>query len=190
MDPNYRLNCGQYVLHDGDQPIGAVLDSVAIALDKSSGTLHKHGSPELVERWLSTAQARFRQSGYPEMADDLVIIQGRFTLEDLNRCVSTSGYVGRLYQRLLAGAVTTLDPMGNPVPPASPEALHDHGHGVVSTLFDENGRPEPYCITLQPDTCGDYGSVSYVLEEAEARGKALLEAVARVRAARQVPAHL
>lgn len=185
MEPNYRLNCGQYVLHDGDKPIGRVLDCVALGLDKGSGTLHKHGAPEMVERWLTDAQARFRQGGFPDMADDLVLVSGRFTLDDLNRCITTSGYVGQLYARLLVGAVTTLDPLGNPVPPASVEAIQDHGYGVTSQLFDTQGRPEPLCITLQPDGCGDMGVVGYDLEEAEARGHALLEAVARVRAARQ-----
>lgn len=103
MSYEYKLNCGQYVLHDGEDPIGPCLDEVAIAFDKESGTLHKHGNPEWVAKWHQETQAKFRQAGFDDMADALIVITGRFDLEDLNRCLSTSGYVARLYQRLLAG---------------------------------------------------------------------------------------
>ncbi|GBG14586.1 uncharacterized protein NMK_2185 [Novimethylophilus kurashikiensis] len=99
----YKLNCGQYVLHEGDDPIGAVMDEVSICFDKESGTLHKHGRPELVQDWHAKAQAKYREAGFDEMADELIVITGRFALEDLNRCLSTSGYVGVFYNRLLKG---------------------------------------------------------------------------------------
>lgn len=105
MDFGYKLNDGQYVLYDGEDPIGPCLEEVAIALDKASGTLHKHGDPALVAKWFQHTQAKFRAAGFDDIADDLVVISGRFALEDLNRCISTSGYAGRLYQRLLAGEV-------------------------------------------------------------------------------------
>lgn len=103
MDYHYRLNCGQYVLHDGDMPIHEPLDEIAIAFDRQSGTLHMHGEPEMVEKWLKNAKQRFQAAGFNDMANDLMIISGRFELDDLNRCLSTTGYIGRLYERIQRG---------------------------------------------------------------------------------------
>jgi hypothetical protein len=103
MNYSYSLNAGQYVLMHGDSPVGRVLDEVSIALDKEDGILHKHGSPESVQKWAAETQRRLRASGAAEIADNLVVITGRFPLEDLNKCLSTMSYAGRLYAKALAG---------------------------------------------------------------------------------------
>lgn len=100
MSYHYQTNCGQYVLFNGDTPVRGPLDEVAIAFDKESGTLHKHGAPEMVSRWLNDAQAKFRAAGFDDMAGSLVMICGRFTLEDLNQAISCSGYIGVMYEKL------------------------------------------------------------------------------------------
>ena len=102
---NYQLNCGQYVLHADDKPIGAVLDEVAIAFDRESGTLHKHGSPEMVQGWLSLTQKKLRDGGMDEMANDLMLVCGKFPLEELNRCLTHSGYVLRMVDKLQRGLI-------------------------------------------------------------------------------------
>jgi hypothetical protein len=111
-DFNYKLNCGQYVLHKGDAPIGPVMDEVAIAFDRENGTLHKHGSLENVQAWVTKAQQRLRESaagglgGFAEqMANDLVIISGKFPVEELNCCLSTTGYVLRMVDKLQKGLI-------------------------------------------------------------------------------------
>jgi hypothetical protein len=88
------------VLHDEGERIGKPLELVAIALDKDSGTLHKHGSPEYVEKWCEAARTKFRTHGYHDMAAQLVVITGRFPLEELNRCLRISGYAGKFYGRI------------------------------------------------------------------------------------------
>ena len=104
-DYNYQLNCGQYVLHNGDKPVGAVMDDVAIAFDRESGTLHKHGAEAMVQEWVTRAQAKFRAAGFDGMADDLVIVTGKFPVEELNRCLTTSGYVLRMVDKLQRGLI-------------------------------------------------------------------------------------
>jgi hypothetical protein len=103
--PNYRLNCGQYVLHNGDQPVYRVLDEIALALDKEEGALCKYGDPVTVEAWAAKERARMRSigHGWEESADNLIVITGRFPLAELNRCLSNHGYAGTLYRKLLAG---------------------------------------------------------------------------------------
>lgn len=102
---NYQLNCGQYVLHDGDKPIGPVMDDVSIAFDRESGTLHKHGAAAMVQGWVAAAQAKFRAAGFDEMANDLVIVTGQFPLEELNRCLTTTGYVLKMVAKLQRGLI-------------------------------------------------------------------------------------
>lgn len=105
MTYHYQLNAGQYVLMQGDTPVGSLLDEVALALDRESGTLHKHGSAESVSAWLTQARAKFQAVGYRDLANNLVMVCGKFPLDELNRCLSTTGYVGVLYGKLLAGQV-------------------------------------------------------------------------------------
>lgn len=88
---NYQTNCGQYLLHDGDQPIGPVMDEVAIAYSIDSVdklfTLHKHGSPEMVKAWLEKTQSRLRLAGDEfgrKLADEFRMIQGRLDLDAVN----------------------------------------------------------------------------------------------------------
>lgn len=107
----YRLNCGQYVLHakapmsDDLVPVGRVLDELSLAIDKREGTLHKHGVPNLVASWYQRTTQTLRAGGCEDFADDLVIVTGRFPLEEVNKCLSIAGYAGIFYKRLLAGEV-------------------------------------------------------------------------------------
>jgi hypothetical protein len=119
---HYELNCGQYVLFSRGVPVSRLLDDVAICLDKANGTRHKHGDPETVRAWCLKSQAAFRSMGQDDMADDLVVIQGRFTLEDLNTMVDNSNYSSTLYQKVMSGTAETLDLMGNVVRPTLTQA--------------------------------------------------------------------
>jgi hypothetical protein len=114
----FALNCGQYVLHADDAPVSRVLDEVAVCLDKDSGTRHKFGDPDVVNAWCKKNQDAFRAAGHHDMADDLVVIQGRFTLEDINKVIDNSSYAFTLYQKVMNGTAEMLDLMGNVVRPA------------------------------------------------------------------------
>lgn len=121
-EPNYRMICGQYTLHRGDTPVQAPMDEVALAIDIDSGTLHKHGKPESVRKWVFHTKQKLGEGifGLPpeeravrhEMISALVVLQGRFELEDLNKCLAISGYAGRLYQQAQAGKLRALDLLG------------------------------------------------------------------------------
>lgn len=104
-EPNYRMNGQHYVLHWGDTPSGPPLLEVALAIDTDEGILHKHGTPEGVLAWARDAQAKLRAVGGlgGEMADQIKVITGRFPVDDLNRCITHSGYAGVLYQRMMQG---------------------------------------------------------------------------------------
>jgi hypothetical protein len=114
MTYSYKTNCGQYVLHCEDKPIGPLLDEVSLAFDRDEGVLHKHGAPAMVEAWQKGTQAKLRASGLTDMADSIVVITGRFELDDLNRCLTHTGYVGTLYTRLLNNELAPLSCLPSP----------------------------------------------------------------------------
>lgn len=108
MGFHYETNCGQYVLHEDRKPVRAPVDEVSLAFDAAEGILHKHGTKDSVAKWYTEARKRFSEAGCAEMMDGIVVITGRFMLEDLNKCLTTSGYVAVLHQRLLAGELEQL----------------------------------------------------------------------------------
>ena len=114
----FQLNCGQYVLHADGKPVSRVLDELAVCLDKANGTRHKFGDPEVVRAWHEKAQKSFRDVGAHDLADDLVVIQGRFTLEDINKVIELTGHAAVLYQKVMNGTAEMLDLSGNVVRPA------------------------------------------------------------------------
>jgi hypothetical protein len=111
----YETNCGQYVLHVDGRPSSAPVDQISIAIDVGAGARLKIGDPTSVQKWVDKYRAKLKASGFGEMAEELKVITGRFTLEDLNRCLSTSGYAIAMYERLLKGELPQL-PL---FPPAS-----------------------------------------------------------------------
>ena len=109
----YEIHDGRYdlvdidrdneVIHYGGEVI-AVAFSYESDRDGISGTLHKHGSPEAVYKWADETKAKLRSVGDPfgiEMADAIVVITGKIPLEDINKMISTTGYVGTWYKKLM-----------------------------------------------------------------------------------------
>lgn len=97
----YQMIDDQYVWCAEGIPSRPPLAEVALAFDRECGTVHKHGDPELVHAWHRTAQRQFRIGGFDALADDLVVISGRFDLEELNRCITVSGYAATFYAQLM-----------------------------------------------------------------------------------------
>ncbi|WP_434716152.1 hypothetical protein [Paraburkholderia sp. A3RO-2L] len=115
---HFELNCGQYVMFRNGAPVSRVLDEIAICFDREDGTRHKLGDPEVVRAWQQKNQEVLRNAGHEGMADALVVIQGRFTLEDLNKVIDNSTYAATLYKKVIDGTAETLDLHGNVVRPA------------------------------------------------------------------------
>ncbi len=104
MSYQYQMNCGQYVLHHDGKPITAPSDTVAMALDVNMEIMLKHGSPYAVSAWVRLTKDRMIKGGHQDMADTIVMIEGRFPLDQLNRCLDTSGYVMMLYNDMMGMA--------------------------------------------------------------------------------------
>lgn len=96
---------------------------LAFAYDRSCGTLHKHGSPELVNAWLEKTKQAFSSGGYPEMAADLQLLSAHsypllgdprpgvdyLSVDDANRIISTSGYILQVVAKLSAIDVDAIE---------------------------------------------------------------------------------
>jgi hypothetical protein len=108
---NYQFNCRQYVLHRGNTPLGSPLDEVSICLDTESGVMLKHGTTKMVTAYINEAQAKLQGSS-PEWADALVLVTGRFALEDPNKCITTTGYAGLLWEKAKAGTLEQVPMFG------------------------------------------------------------------------------
>lgn len=101
----YALNGGQYVLTVDGVPQTAPADTVALGFDKKDGTLFKHGKPETVSQWTVTAAGKLREAGLQDWADDLVMVEGRFPLEEINKCLDISGYCKVFFAKLQCGEI-------------------------------------------------------------------------------------
>ncbi|VTU43996.1 hypothetical protein [Variovorax sp. RA8] len=121
----YRLNCGQYVLHakrpfSADlEPVGPPLDQISIAIDTAEGTLQKHGQPDRVAAWYANTSKKLRDAGCGEWADNLVVVTGRFPVEEVNKCVGAMSYAGIFYKRLVAGEIEEMPFAGEQVDDAA-----------------------------------------------------------------------
>jgi hypothetical protein len=77
------------------KPIKEVAIVFSTSLDDGFHTLHKHGNPELVQKWYNKTHESYIKSGFNDLADSLVFIQGEFDVDQLNRVLDTTGYLPR-----------------------------------------------------------------------------------------------
>ena len=104
----YSLNCGQYVLMHGNKPIARVMDALSFAIDIVEGNLAKYGDPEQVQAWYAREVVKMRQIGWDEQADALVVVTGRFPLDEVNAMMLNRALAGLFYQRLVGGEINEL----------------------------------------------------------------------------------
>jgi len=100
----------KYVLEDGtyfltDEETGAILsgmDEVSIAFEKGPEmwTLFKHGRKDLVQKWYSGIHIKLMQNDLKDMAENLIVISGKFPVDELNRCLDTTGYIKKMIEKL------------------------------------------------------------------------------------------
>ena len=109
MALQYQLKEGAYNLYDMSTPASKVTgerrlrlrtDTVAIAFDVSTGVLHEHGNPSRIHSWALNTRRRLRSTGAIDQANDLVVVSGPLPVDEINKCLSISGYCRRMFTRL------------------------------------------------------------------------------------------
>lgn len=101
MEAEYRMEEGKYAFYlDGECLM--TCEEVAFLVDLGTNGRLMHGEPGPVEARLQLMSAAFRGAGFHKEADDLVVIKGKFTLEELDKLVNIADYPGRFYRVLMA----------------------------------------------------------------------------------------
>jgi len=101
----YRMEGTEYALVDEENRIHWAGPEIAVAFSYDQddekgmrGTLHKHGSPDLVQAWFGKTVAKYRAGGSADLASQIHVVSGPIPLEELNKMIDISGYVGIWYE--------------------------------------------------------------------------------------------
>ena len=65
------------------------------------GTLLKHGDSKMVKEYYEEAHRKFKEAGLRKMSEELRYIEGKFDVEELNKIIEITGYVGKFYEDLI-----------------------------------------------------------------------------------------
>lgn len=95
----YRYQNGKYVF-ELDGTVRFEAPEIALVFDKQSGTLLTHGTPDEVREWVDQARVKLQDSGFDKMAADLVMLFGNFDVDEVNACLTTTGYFGTFIKNL------------------------------------------------------------------------------------------
>jgi len=120
---HYEYKNNLYYLIDDRGEVITTHEEVALAFSynkEDGGLLHKHGSPENVNKWAIATRKKFADAAkdhnlhkhltnlgiptsptdYNQMAKDIIVIEGILPIEELQKCIDISGYVGKFYEKL------------------------------------------------------------------------------------------
>lgn len=96
-------------VRDDGMTIHIIGTEVAIAFDKETAVLFKHGVPALVNDWATRARRTLSKLDDAigtavgltnEMAKDIIVIEGPIPLDELNKIITITGYIGRYYKSM------------------------------------------------------------------------------------------
>lgn len=117
---NYTVEYGSYYLRRENGDVALMTDQVAVAYDVDSYAMMKHGSPDQVLAWHRENAPKLRHIA--ELA--VVTFPRGFDVEELNRVLSTSNYLGYLLPKLA-------QPVPEPFcPSCAGSGSTEAGHGV------------------------------------------------------------
>lgn len=105
MQPEYRLDDDLYALYWGDECLFET-EIVSVLFDSRTGTVYKHGQPGIVEASFHSMRTAYLAQGFTEQAADLVVMSGKFDLEDLNKMLAITGFASQLYAKTMADRAT------------------------------------------------------------------------------------
>lgn len=109
MDLQYQLKAGSYFLYDlseapsqitGERRYKLQTSTVAVAFNRRTGQIHEHGAPARIRSWAAHTLRRLRAAGADDEANDLVVVDGPWPVDELNKCLWSSIYCRRIFQRI------------------------------------------------------------------------------------------
>jgi hypothetical protein len=103
MTLEYRLLANQYVLFQDGKQTGRALPQLSLAFDRDNGTVYKHGEPAMVQTWAHLMLKRMVNGHMHDDAQNLVVVTGRWPLDEVNRCLENPSYAAEFFTRLMDG---------------------------------------------------------------------------------------
>jgi len=90
VDLHYKVDeDGLYILYDGEDVLYVIGEEIAVLFSKD-GILFKHGSKASVEKYF--VEVKQKAAG-TDLVDDWMMFVGQLPVEELNKMISTSGYL-------------------------------------------------------------------------------------------------
>jgi hypothetical protein len=87
----------------------APIPKVAMCFHKLTGELFAHGRKEYVDAWQKKTIERLisdiGNKDRNESIASLVVVEGRFPIDEINKCISTDGYCRQFYEKLRSGFI-------------------------------------------------------------------------------------
>lgn len=109
LQPHYVLKNGKYAFFLDGRSLFAT-EEVSILFDSFDMTVHKHGTPFLVEAEFKNMHKTYgRAKGLEDIADNLRVITGKFDIDELNKVISTAGYIETFSTSLETAALEQAD---------------------------------------------------------------------------------
>jgi hypothetical protein len=98
----------------------APIPKVAMCFNKLTGALFAHGRKEHVDAWrMKTIERLGNNLGDLERHESiaaLIVVEGRFPIDEINKCISTSGYCREFYEKLRSGIIDEASVSFSPEP--------------------------------------------------------------------------
>ena len=110
--PNYRMENGKYVFSLKGEDLFET-NEVSFMFDKKLSVLLRHGNSVLVRKIYQQTMDIYRSNGLNDIADDIIIVSGKFDLKEVNNVIGTCDYIGRFYTNLCEQAKTDLHKIFN-----------------------------------------------------------------------------
>jgi len=96
----YKFLHDKYFLTDENGRILENMDEVAICLDVKLGVRLSHGSPKSVLEYYEGAVQRLKDVDFTEATEDIIMIQGKFPVGELNKLVEDALYISTFIKRI------------------------------------------------------------------------------------------
>jgi len=98
----YEFDGFEYYLVDDNGDTIDRMEEVGICFDSDGDVLLKHGQPERVYKYYHDTIVKF--SDFPDLFK-ITFIQGKFPVDEVNKCLDISGYIGIFYKKLVKESV-------------------------------------------------------------------------------------
>jgi len=104
----YKYEDSRYILYDvktGTELFRSEVIAIAFttATDGMMWTMHKHGPPELVDRWARIARAKYTKHKLSDIAREIVVVEGKFPVEEVNKVIEITGYIKEFCEKFEYG---------------------------------------------------------------------------------------